>query len=856
MARLMSDDNFVEGMLSEGGGVGPKLPPPPLTSSPSDVIELQVTVPVMVHRDARPADVLAALLAAAATAADTAEARLVHNGITLDPECPVATAGVSSGAGVQLTQCNDADPPPELNRARDRLRDIYVLHLGALKESLGPKFIEKEDTAVQLRERTERLEAVSSQLSSLDGTAYPCSPEDSRNFLTKMQHDLRELERQRAIQETEFWLAVERYRISQRRAVRRSAMEAQRKSEAFAALLEAQPSEALARLAETVESAVNTGPLEPRSEVTVPYGGAFVQAVVDAPASTLGGATATASPSSADEWTVLVETEVTTIDRPYSRGFSNPATFHRTQVYANQPPLRQPDPGPTAAALATETGRDLGIDPLTTSDPEYLAELMAKADAVHPLLCRDLVRAVSAAGLMANGKVSVLPGPPKRPARIAQKAAGKYNGDFARVLDFARVTLACVDVETIAEAFRAVISIPEFRVLRAKNRLHPAHDPAASAGYRDVLVNLEHTATGVICEVQLTLREFLLAKRDGGHAVYQVLRLIGRLEPGSNEHQGDGRQPDTLTRLADGAFAKWDGSGTSAEVVTTRLVPALQSPHCFLRVLVLNAVAGLRSLQDEMLTEAVLAQLAPSLEVLEARVCGAAGSIPVGLRCCTRLTRLHLGFNRLSEEIPGWIGDLKRLRYLHLGGNCLTGSIPGALLNLTQLRELRLYSNRLERELPQDIGRLRLLTHLELHDNLLSGAIPASIGDLTELRELFLSENTLSGQIPGSIGRLSKLTDLYLYTNELTGNIPREVGQLAAATAIDLSENQLTGSIPEEFGLLERLGSLMLEKNRLSGEVPSSLGGLRWLAKLQVQGNQLSVPVPTAIRERGTVVEE
>ena len=63
---------------------------------------------------------------------------------------------------------------------------------------------------------------------------------------------------------------------------------------------------------------------------------------------------------------------------------------------------------------------------------------------------------------------------------------------------------------------RAISDDPEAVVVRVKNRLDPHYNTRASAGYRDVLVNLridtpvtsELCAAGHVCEVQLLLLPF------------------------------------------------------------------------------------------------------------------------------------------------------------------------------------------------------------------------------------------------------------------------------------------------------------------------------------------------------------
>lgn len=209
-------------------------------------------------------------------------------------------------------------------------------------------------------------------------------------------------------------------------------------------------------------------------------------------------------------------------------------------------------------------------------------------------------------------------------------------------------------------------------------------------GCRDVLLNMVHTQTGHVCEVQLTLLGFMSATQSGGHAMYKVLRLVGRLEEWSSTYQGTAKDEDVAERLRDGDISVLDITGSEFDDVRSRVVPALASPRCFLTSLKLNFISGLSTLAGEVLTEAVLRQLSPTLEVLESHNCGAGGPVPPGLRLCTRLSHLHLGLNHFDGGVPDWIGDLRRLRHLDIEQCGLTGIVPDSLGRLDGLRVLDL----------------------------------------------------------------------------------------------------------------------------------------------------------------------
>lgn len=363
------------------------------------------------------------------------------------------------------------------------------------------------------------------------------------------------------------------------------------------------------------------------------------------------------------------------------------------------------------------------------------------------------------------------------------------------------------------------------------------------------MLNVVDVETGHICEIQLTLRGFMAAKSTGGHAMYKILRLVGRLEPASAEHQGDAGHEGNISRLADGLFSSWDGSGSllTVESAGSRLAPALSSDRCFLQRLVINAVAGLPSLADTLLTEPVLAQLAPSLEVLEATHCNAAGPIPPGLQRCRRLMSLRLEFNKLDDHIPLWLGDLPRLKVLNLGSNMLRGRIPPELFRQGQLVELFLYENKLKKGLPAEVARCKRLVKIDVGFNYL-GTLADECGELVEL-ELFMAYRAqLTGLMPPWIRQLRNLTVLSISGNALSGPIPRWIGELTALRMLRLNHNEFSGEIPPELCNLVQLTLLKLNRNQLTGAVPPSFAQLTQLEVLNLAENKIDGDVPQSVR--------
>ena len=226
-----------------------------------------------------------------------------------------------------------------------------------------------------------------------------------------------------------------------------------------------------------------------------------------------------------------------------------------------------------------------------------------------------------------------------------------------------------------------------------------------------------------------------------------------------------------------------------------------------------------------------------------------------------RVTKLDLGFNNLTGDIPVELGNLTKLQELYLYENdLLSCRIPPELGNLTNLRRLSMFTIPIvlaifppvwdpipnpECTIPPEMGNLTSLQELHLGLIELSGGIPPEFGNLANLQVLDLGYNALTGGIPSELGKLTNLRSLSLGYNKLSDSIPPELGNLTNLQELHLDLNELSGSIPSELGDLSRLQKLVLEFNGLSGSVPPELGNLSELTHLSLVYNEdLSGPLP------------
>lgn len=104
----------------------------------------------------------------------------------------------------------------------------------------------------------------------------------------------------------------------------------------------------------------------------------------------------------------------------------------------------------------------------------------------------------------------------------------EYTPDYSRVLDVLRATLTFNDFKGLLRAMRTVWLMQGRRgytIVRCKQTYNPKH----ISFYGDVKMNLRENKSGHICELQFTLKDFLMAKQDG-HGPYNVMRNLNPLD--------------------------------------------------------------------------------------------------------------------------------------------------------------------------------------------------------------------------------------------------------------------------------------------------------------------------------------
>ncbi|KAJ9168648.1 hypothetical protein P3X46_020148 [Hevea brasiliensis] len=232
----------------------------------------------------------------------------------------------------------------------------------------------------------------------------------------------------------------------------------------------------------------------------------------------------------------------------------------------------------------------------------------------------------------------------------------------------------------------------------------------------------------------------------------------------------------------------------------------------------------------------------PYLETIDFAYNYLNGSIPSEW-ASLKLKSISLLANRLSGNIPRYLGNFNSLTYLNLELNQFSGTVPRELGKLVKLEYLILSSNKLSGNLPVELAELKNLTDFRINDNNFNGSIPDIIQNWKQLKRLEMRASGLEGPIPSSISVLEKLTDLRISdihtTNQnfpdlsnikglvwlvlrscnISGEIPSYIWQPSPLQLLDLSFNKLHGKLPDAI-TSETLLLIFLSGNFLSGNIP------------------------------------
>mmetsp|Transcript_17840 Transcript_17840/g.45051 ORF Transcript_17840/g.45051 Transcript_17840/m.45051 type:complete len:262 (+) Transcript_17840:504-1289(+) len=116
--------------------------------------------------------------------------------------------------------------------------------------------------------------------------------------------------------------------------------------------------------------------------------------------------------------------------------------------------------------------------------------------------------------------------------RALEKMRRVYDDEACYLVDITRNAILFENAGDICACLKAIKSDKDVRIERIKNRMHPGFDSRATAGYRDVCINLRissewtrHVGVSMhVCEVQLLLVKISENKTAEGHSRYVQLR--------------------------------------------------------------------------------------------------------------------------------------------------------------------------------------------------------------------------------------------------------------------------------------------------------------------------------------------
>jgi hypothetical protein len=278
------------------------------------------------------------------------------------------------------------------------------------------------------------------------------------------------------------------------------------------------------------------------------------------------------------------------------------------------------------------------------------------------------------------------------------------------------------------------------------------------------------------------------------------------------------------------------------------LIYHLSQPTCVLTDLNLAGTVGhlVGKALEEIITEAVAAQLKTTLQCMDLSSNGLSGEIPPAIGYLKRLNKLMLNRNQLEGGVEA-VGELHNLEWVSLGKNkLLRGSIASLVDGCPKLRMLGLEQNAFDGEIPTTIGSCTQLQALIVDGNNLTGHLPAEIAQCSELRLLSMGGNMLSGTLASLGGCWSKLEAISMEDNTregydcgLEGPIPPSLFANGTLAFLNLENNKLEGPIPIEIGQATTLQKVWLGGNRLDGEIPHTLAECSFLVAFGAEDNNL-----------------
>lgn len=214
------------------------------------------------------------------------------------------------------------------------------------------------------------------------------------------------------------------------------------------------------------------------------------------------------------------------------------------------------------------------------------------------------------------------------------------------------------------------------------------------------------------------------------------------------------------------------------------------------------------------------------------------GDLPQSIFRLTSLTRLEMGYNKITSLPTGYLKDLVSLENLYLQNNDLTDVSPD-IGSLTNLKSLYIQGNPYS-DLPAEFWNL---VNLEsLHINAVN--VPGGVGSFTKLKNLHLygQERRVTPFLASQLGSLP--LESLAFDNVGYTSMPEWIFDIKSLKHIRFEVSDLE-TIGERFGELTNLETIYIPRNNLKA-LPNSIGQLTKLKKLWVLDNDLTA-IPLSI---------
>jgi len=196
------------------------------------------------------------------------------------------------------------------------------------------------------------------------------------------------------------------------------------------------------------------------------------------------------------------------------------------------------------------------------------------------------------------------------------------------------------------------------------------------------------------------------------------------------------------------------------------------------------------------------------------------------------LRQLIVACNKISEIMPGTFENMSCLEYIdlrenkikHLNGAVFSGL--GAFKGLTKLTRLSMWGNKISEILKGTFEGMSSLEYLDLRYNRieqLDSVVFSGLGafkGLTKLTELLMQGNRISELLTGTFEGTSSLQNLDLSYNNITQLDSDVFSGLVDLKYVDLSANKLQYLHPHTFLKLPNMKRLRL-KNNIALQIPT-----------------------------------